>query len=472
MKMPGKKRKLKKDLKRKLRKEIKKKENKDKKVDKSKVEKQVIDNQTLQQIMMTQMMSSRNRVSNGENTSWIATQNQNNADRIQAQQKINALKTEKQEWERRAKNIEENEKYKELIEKYKQEVADNKKAVEQLQKIAPLEEQLRELESQKAELERKLNDPVMQKEREIIAAQNYLKEMKKNLDASDPEFKKLSEKIAKKEEKLKKYKQQEELSEELIRIKTELKRKESERKAAMEYLRKTYNEELKGVQYNATNLTEILEELTDKKVTEINNYEIQIKRLKEQQQILEKYEQLIKEFNDKRSKVNVSIEYLQEKYPDLLKDIKLDSKNIDEIILDLMNKAVIDIDELNKQLEMFKEAREETKIMDQTKASRDMYEEHFKKENPLFNPIYKRQLNAFGGNITQANKTDAIYEAINEYKAIGNENTEFSKPQSSDSESSKPQSSDSDFDSDFDSEANMTSDNSLKKKKSVAKTNN
>ena len=40
MKMPGKKRKLKKELKRKLRKDIKKKDNNDKKFDKSKVEKQ------------------------------------------------------------------------------------------------------------------------------------------------------------------------------------------------------------------------------------------------------------------------------------------------------------------------------------------------------------------------------------------------------------------------------------------------
>ena len=82
--MAGKKRKLKKELKRKLKKDIKKnikkdikkKENKDTKDAESKVEKQVIDNQTLQQIMMAQMMNSRSRVSNGENTSWIATQNQ------------------------------------------------------------------------------------------------------------------------------------------------------------------------------------------------------------------------------------------------------------------------------------------------------------------------------------------------------------------------------------------------------------
>ena len=69
------------------------------------VEKQVIDNQTLQQIMMAQMMSSRDRIRKGEDVSWTTVQNQQQADKIQAQQKINALKAEKQEWERKAKNM-------------------------------------------------------------------------------------------------------------------------------------------------------------------------------------------------------------------------------------------------------------------------------------------------------------------------------------------------------------------------------
>ena len=379
MKMPGKKRKLKKDLKRKLRKDIKKKDNKDKKVDKSKVEKQDIDNQTLQQIMMAQMMNSRDRIRRGEDTSWITTQNQANADKIQAQQKINALKKEKKEWEIKAKNIKENEQYKEIEEKLKQEVEEKKKAVEQAQKLIPLQEQVRELEAKRVELERKLNDPVIQKEREAKAIKNYIKHMEENLDPKDPDFKKKSDRIAELEAKIKKYKKQEELSEELVQIKTELTRKESERKSAMEYLRKMFPDDLKGVQYNDTQLTKKLEELIDKKNTEIDETNAQIKILNDQQQILDKYEQVSKEFNEKRSKLNVSEKYLQEKYPDLLKDINLDSKNIDEIILDLMNKAVIETDELNNQLEMFKEARKEMKIMDQTKASKDMYEENFKK---------------------------------------------------------------------------------------------
>lgn len=412
--MAGKKRKLKKELKRKLRKDIKK-DNKDKKVDKSKVEKQVLDNQTLQQIMMAQMMSSRDRIRKGEDVSWITVQNQANADRIQDQQKINDLKAAKKEWERKAKNIEENEKYKEIIEKYEHEVEEHKRAIEQAKKIIPLQEQLRELEAKKAELEQKLNDPVIQKEREAEAMKNYIKHMEENLDPKDPDFKEKSDKIADLDVKLKKYKQQEELSEELNQIKTELKRKESERKAAMEYLRKEFPDDLKGVQYNATDLTEKLEGLIDKKNMEIDETNAKIKSLNEQQQILDKYEQVIKEFNNAKSKVNVSKKYLQEKYPDILGEVNWDAKNIDEIMLDLMNKAVIERDNMNKQIEMLKETSEEMKILNQTKRDRDIYEENFKRENPLFNPIYEEKLREYGENITPVNKTNAFIDAYSIY---------------------------------------------------------
>ena len=410
MKMPGKKRKLKKELKRKLRKDIKKK------VDKSKVEKQVIDNQTLQQIMMAQMLSSRDRVRKGEDTSWITTQNQANADKIQYQQKINALKAASKEWEMKAKNIKENEQYKELIEKYEQEVEEHKKAVEQAQKIIPLEEEIRKLKTQKAELEQKINDPLNQKQMEKEAIKNYIKHMEENLVADDPKYKEKSDKIAELEAKLTKYKQQQEIGKELEQIKTELKRKESERKSAMEYLRKSFPEDLKGVQYNDTQLTEKLQTLIDNKIMEIDETNAKIKTLNEQQQILDKYEQVSKEFNEAKSKLNVSEKYLQEKYPDILGEVNFDAKDRDEIMLDLMNKTVMEIDEYNKQLEKLKEASDEMKTLSYMKYTRDKYEENFMNEHPLFVPIYNEFLDFIGENVTLSDKTNAFNDAVLEYR--------------------------------------------------------
>ena len=417
--MAGKKHKLKKDLKRKLKKDIKKdikkKDNKRTKVDKSKVEKQVIDNQTLQQIMTAQMMNSRDRIRKGEDVSWTTVQNQRYADKIKAQQEINALKTEKQEWERKAKNIKENEQYKELEEKLKQEIEAHKKAVEQAKEIIPLQEEIRKLKAREAELEQKANDPLNQKQMEVEAMKNYIKHMEESLDANDPKYKERSDEIADLKAKLKKYKKQQEIGEELERIKTELTRKESERKAAMEYLRKAFPDDLKGVQYNDTQLTEKLQELIDKKNMEIDETNAKIKILNEQQQILDKYEQLIKEFNDAKSKVNVSTKYLQEKYPDLLGEVNWEAKNIDEIMLDLTNKAVIECDNMNKQIEMLKETSEEMKILNQTRATRDMYEENFKRKNPLFVPIFESKLIEYGENVTPANRTNAFMDAYSDY---------------------------------------------------------
>lgn len=416
MKMPGKKRKLKKELKRKLRKDIKTK------VDKSKVEKQVLDNQTLQQIMMAQMMNSRDRVRKGEDTSWITTQNQANADKIQYQQKINALKTEKQEWERKAKNIKENEQYKELIEKYEQEVENNKKAVEQLQKIGPLEEEIRELNRVKEELEQKLNNPVNQKQIEIENAKNYIKHMKETLDANDPDFKKLSDKIAKQEALLKKYKNQQELSEELNQLKTEVKRKESERKSAMEYLRKAFPDELKGVQWNATDLDKIIQNLIDDTVAKIAENEATLKKFKEQQQVSEEYSKTSKEFKRKQAEMKADMDYIRQQVPDVLTGVSWNAKDRDEKILEAKHKVAIDLDNINKQLEILKETSEEMKILNQVKADRDMYEENFKREHPLFNPIYEEKLSAYGENITTANRTKAFEEAFGEYEGYLGEN--------------------------------------------------
>lgn len=410
--MAGKKRKLKKELKRKLRKETKKK---GMNAAESKVEKQVLDKQTLQQIMMAQMMSSRDRIRKGEDTSWITTQNQANADKIQAQQKINALKAEKKEWEMKAKNIKENEQYKEIEEKLKQEIEEHKKAVEQAQKIIPLEEEIRNLKTQKAELEQKLNDPVNQKKIEIENIKNYIKHMNENLAADDPDFKEKSDNIAKLTAKLNKYKQQQELGEELDKLKTELKRKESERKTAMAYLRKEFPEELKGVQYNDKDLTEKLQTLIDNTVDKIAENETKLKKFKEQKQIGEEYAKVAIEFKRNEAEMKSDMEYIRQQIPDFLKGVQWNAKDRDEKILEAKHKAAIELVNMNKQLEILKETSEEMKILNQVKANRDMYEENFKKKHPLFNPIYKAKLSAYGENITQADITNAFIDSYNEY---------------------------------------------------------
>ncbi len=414
--MPGKKRKLKKELKRKLRKDIKNKENKRTKVDKSKVEKQDIDNQTLQQIMMAQMMNSRDRIRRGEDTSWITTQNQANADRIQAQQKINALKAEKQEWERKAKNVEENEKYKELIEKLNQEIEDKKKAVERAQKLIPLEKQVRELEAQKVELEQKLHDPLTQKQLEIEAVQNYIKHMKTQLDTKDPEHKKTSEKIAKKELKLKRLKDQQQLIEEYDRVDTELNSKRSEMKTMFNYIREKAPDFLKGVQWNANNINEIIQKLIDNTVSEIVKNETTLKKYKEQQQIGEEYNKVALEFKRKEAEMKADMENIRQQIPNFLTGVQWNSKDRDEKILEAKHKAAMERDNMNKQLEILKETSEEMKALNQVKADRDIYKENFKKKHPLFNPIYEKNLLDYGENRTPADETQALIVSYLEYK--------------------------------------------------------
>lgn len=464
--MPGKKRKLKKELKRKLRKEIKKKENKVTKVDKSKVEKQVLDKQSLQQIMMAQMMMSRDRINKGDNTSWTTVQNQATTDKIKAQQEINALKTEKQEWERKAKNIKENEQYKEIEEKLKQEVEDRKKAVEQLQKLEPLKEQIRELEAQKAELERKLNDPLNQMQLEKTNLENYIKHLKETTDAKDPEYKEMSNKIAEAKVTLKKLKDREQLIETRDQLNTELESKRSEMKAKFKHLRKIYPKELGGVQWNAEDIDKVIQEIIDKITDEISKNETSLKKYKEQQLIGKEYDKIAVEFKRKQSEMKADMDYLRQQVPDVLTGVQWNAKNRDEKILEAKRKIAIDIDNLNKQLEMLKETSNEMKILNQVKANSDMYEENFRREHPLFNPIYEEKLAEYGENITLANKINVFNEAVAEYKAeliekeysIQTEADKLAKilkfieeghdlPDSVvyNSESSKPQSSDSEY---------------------------
>lgn len=416
--MAGKKRKLKKALKRKLMKDIKNKENKSTKVDKSKVEKQVIDNQTLQQIMMAQMMNSRDRLRKGEDVSWTTVQNQYNADKIKAKQEINALKKEKQEWERKAKNVEENEKYKEIEEKLKQEVEEKKKAVEQAQKIIPLQEQLRELESQKAELEQKLHDPLTQKQLEIEAVQNYIKHMREKLDTKDPEHKKTSEKISKKEIKLKELKDKQQLIEEYDRVNTELESKRSEMKTMFNYIRdKVPDNDLKGVQWNAKNINEIIQKVIDKTVNEIAENETTLKKYKEQQQIGEEYVKVAGEFKRKEAEMKADMDYIRQQIPDYLTGVQWNAKDRDEKILAAKHKAAMERDNMNKQLEIMKDTSEEMKIINQTKANRDIYLENLKKKHPLFYPIYEKNLMDYGEKRTVKDETDALIVSMAEYES-------------------------------------------------------
>lgn len=341
--MAGKKRRLKKIAKRKLRKEgltatdskRKDEENKENKVPK-------IDNQTLQQLMMAQMMSSRARSSNGEGSGWVSVQNQANVDRIRYQQQINAKEKEAKEWKRKAENIEENIKYKSVLEKYQQSIEDKKQAIERLKTLEPLEEEVRKLKREKAELENKINNPLNKKELEITELENYIKHMKANLDASSTEYRQMSDQIAEKEATLKKY--------------------------------------------------------------------------KEQKELVERYDLVSKELKDKQSQMKAEMAYLREKYPDELGGLSWNAKNRDEKILNLTNKAIVELDEYNKQLEMLKETSEEMRILNRTKDLRDKHEENFRKKHPLFIPIFEAKINLLGENATVTDETKAFIDAFKEYK--------------------------------------------------------
>lgn len=338
--MAGKKRRLKKIAKRKLRKEGLTATDSKRKDEENKVPK--IDNQTLQQLMMAQMMSSRARSSNGEGSGWVSVQNQANVDRIRYQQQINAKEKEAKEWKRKAENIEENIKYKSVLEKYQQSIEDKKQAIERLKTLEPLEEEVMKLKREKAELENKINNPLNKKELEITELENYIKHMKANLDASSTEYRQMSDQIAEKEATLKKY--------------------------------------------------------------------------KEQKELVERYDLVSKELKDKQSQMKAEMAYLREKYPDELGGLSWNAKNRDEKILNLTNKAIVELDEYNKQLEMLKETSEEMRILNRTKDLRDKHEENFRKKHPLFIPIFEAKINLLGENATVTDETKAFIDAFKEYK--------------------------------------------------------
>ena len=292
--MVGKKRKLKKDLKRKLKKDIKKnikkKENKDTKYAESKVEKQVIDNQTLQQIMMAQMMNSRSRVSNGENTSWIATQNQKYADEIQHRKELNAMKEKNKELKRQASNIEENEKFIEMKEKYENEekmlknkIVELNEAKEQAVKIKPLTDEVERLKKEKEELLKELNSPErkLQIQAEELNAQiEYL-----NKQIKDGNKKEIQE-LAKHKEALKILIKRKEIIEHLEKITDEETQITSQLKILLKPLRDIFPD-LKGKSINSQklydNATDLINEITNK----IDYYNQQIEKINENKKMLQ-----------------------------------------------------------------------------------------------------------------------------------------------------------------------------------------
>ena len=300
--MAGKKRKLKKELKRKLKKnikkDIKKKENKDTKDAESKVEKQVIDNQTLQQIMMAQMMNSRSRISNGENTSWLATQNQKYADEIQHKKELNAMKTKNKELEKQVNNIEYNEKFIALKEKneneekmLKNKIVELEEAKKQAEKIKPLMEKVERLEKELAEKNKEINNPErkLQMEAEELTAQiEYINKRIKDGD------KKAIQERAKVEEAIKALNKRKETAEKVAELLDEKSQIEAQLKVILKPIRDIIPE-LKGTAINNKQLYGKLIDIIPELNNQIKYYNDQIESIKENEKMI----QTLKETKDK-----------------------------------------------------------------------------------------------------------------------------------------------------------------------------
>lgn len=254
--MAGKKRRLKKIAKRKLRKANAhdEKSNEKRKDEENKVPK--IDNQTLQQLMMAQMMSSRARSSNGEGAGWISVQNQANADKVQQQQIINTLKNENKKWKKKAEDIEHNEKFREIKEGYEKSIEDNKRKIEELEQLRPLVAQLEQLKKEKQELEEKYNSPVAVKERQISELEAEIELLSKKQD-NDPDRRK---KIAELNTKISSLKETQRLAGEISDKNKKIKDLDFALQAKIQTLRQN-NPSLKGVKWNSTNMDDMLSSL-------------------------------------------------------------------------------------------------------------------------------------------------------------------------------------------------------------------
>ena len=282
--MAGKKRKLKKELKRKLRKETKKKETK---ADERKTEKQVYDNQTLQQLMMAQMMSSRARVSNGEGSGWITAQNQANADRIQYQQQLNAMKATNKELKRQVDDVEANEKFKDMKDKYENERKALERKIEELnemreqaEKVKPLNDEIERLKREIAEQEKELKNPVRDREMKVEELEIQLKYLREKVKKGDPEERKTMEEIAKAEQYIEKLNKRKQKFKNLEQLKEDQTYKEAQLKEIMKNLREKIPE-LKGERVDGKTIDELIMELTHKATMAIDERNKQIEMLDE-----------------------------------------------------------------------------------------------------------------------------------------------------------------------------------------------
>lgn len=286
--MAGKKRRLKKIAKRKLRKEgltATDSKRKDKENEEVKVPK--IDNQTLQQLMMAQMMSSRARTSNGEGSGWISVQNQANADRIRQQQELNAMKAENKELKKQADDIEHNEKYKDMKDKYENERKELERTVVELkekraeaEKLIPLKEEIEKLKREIADLEKQANDPVRKKEIEKQDLEAHIEYLRKAIEKGDPKDKETRDKIQEYEVAIKTLNERKERYNKLGKVKNDLEEKQSELKALFHKVKKGVDE-LKGKQWNENNIDEIVTDVTHEIAMEIDECNKQLEIMNE-----------------------------------------------------------------------------------------------------------------------------------------------------------------------------------------------
>lgn len=305
--MAGKKRKLKKELKRKLRKETKKEA---KKADERKTEKQVYDKQTLQQLMMAQMMSSRARSSNGEGAGWITTQNQANADRIRYQQEINAMKAENKNLKKQADDIEQNEKFKDIKDKYENERKTLESTIEELnlmreqaEKVKPLNDEIERLRSEIAKQDKELSDPLNKKKRTIVEMKAQLEEMKKSKDL-DPQ---VGQKIAKMNQDIENLTKRMQLMNELNQKNEEVSRLQATIKAKMDMIRKK-NPSLKGDRWDG--------EVTPEKIMNLSAFiEEEKNDLNEMIEKVKSTSNEVKTMNEARNAYTAHLDNLMKEHP-------------------------------------------------------------------------------------------------------------------------------------------------------------
>ena len=286
--MAGKKRRLKKIAKRKLRKEgltatdskRKDEENKENKVPK-------IDNMSLQQLMMAQMMSSRARSSNGEGAGWISVQNQANADKVRQQQELNEAKKEAEKWKKEAQDIEHNEKHREMmkkyedqIEEYKRKIKDTEEMKDKLKEMNELEEENKRLVDEKNRLEKELNDPVNKQKLENMKLDALNDELRERIGKIDKEDKTLNEKWAKTKSRYDDLVNKQKRLEEVNRKTEEMQKKKAELKVQFENARDK-NPELQGIRYDGGQIDEKMNEIEAARANIITKYNKYIEMLKE-----------------------------------------------------------------------------------------------------------------------------------------------------------------------------------------------